>query len=368
VSTGQRKVVYVLGAGFSYGTNHKVKRGQSYLMMPLQNDLLEKIFQYHCKTIKTVDKLAKVIREYFSPQSYRSRHNTGASRHQDLLGLSVEEIVTFFEEMARDSEEEKESTIFRKSETELRKLTLQLIEFLSIGGKPNQNIILKQFRSLILDTDTIITFNWDTLLDRVLANNKEREWHPAWGYGRTVNKIFEYSGRLPRVPPRKHATLLKLHGSINWIACAEQRTIQAGFSPKGNLDDVVMMPPKMLKREIWGEEPTELKTDPLRGNWAVHADGLYPDVWREAESAMSRAKRIVFIGYSFPAADTSVYGLIRRSLAIAKITYGAFPNIHIVDPNAAVLSERFQRSFKIQIPIQDQFLSLSSYVLNRDRK
>lgn len=369
MSGDKRKVVYVLGAGFSFGTEHEVSWGHSKLSMPLQNDLLEKIFKFNSRVIHDLDPLAKTIRTYFNPKGYRSKRGVGASRHKDLNGLSVEEVVTFFEEMIRDSDGTNKNS-FRIAETKLRRLTLELIEYLSINGEPNRNAILKAFRNDILATDTIITFNWDTLLDRVLANNKNksRQWHPAWGYGRAVGKLFTYQGRKVLKSPNKHATLLKLHGSINWLANDNNFTIPVRFSSNGNLDDVVMMPPKMLKREIWGEEPTELPTAPARGNWAVHTKGLYKKLWHEAEESMSIAKKIVFIGYSFPAADTSVFGLIRRSLSKAKAGDGEYPEIRIVDPEAASLSKKFIQSFQIEIPSKHQYLTLSSYVRKESRK
>jgi len=359
-----RKIVYILGAGFSYGTDHSVDWGQSNIKMPLQNNLLELIFKLNYRKIRGLDPLAKTIRKYFSPDTYRSQHREGARRHQDLQNLSVEEIVTFFEEMVRDLESEIEAAVFRKAETELRKQTIDLIAYLSIHGSPGKNKILKEFRELLLGTDTVITFNWDTLLERALLN--KGRWHPAWGYGASVRKAFTYVGDTPKAL-KKHVTILKLHGSINWLANNEERVITKNFSPNGRPDDVVMMPPKMLKREIWGEKPTEEQTRPLRGNWAIHDQKLYPNIWREAEEHLLRAKRIVFIGYSFPAADTSVFGLLRRSLATSKIKHGEHPEIFIVDPNAPSLAQRFYQSFKIQVPSKNQFLSLATYVLPRSR-
>lgn len=361
-----RKIVYVLGAGFSYGTGHKVPWGKSYLEMPLQANLLEKLFQYKYRSISTLDDLARIIRIYFAPSRHRPRRKQGAYRHDDLMHLSVEQIVTFFEEMARDEKDEKLKEEFKNAESTLRTLTLELITYLSSGGKPSQNKILKSFRNLVLDTDTVITFNWDTVLDRVLSKGRKK-WHPAWGYGKAVHKIFEYSGHVIPSTARKHCTLLKLHGSINWLACGDKRTIQADYSPRNKFDDVVMMPPKMLKHEIWGGEPTEPSTDPPKGNWAVHKESFYPHLWKDAESALSKAKRVVFIGYSFPAADTSVYGLIRRSLALAKTKYHEYPEIEIVDPNALSLATVFRRAFMIEIPLKNQFLSLDSYVSERER-
>jgi hypothetical protein len=152
------------------------------------------------------------------------------------------------------------------------------------------------------------------------------------------------------------------------LASSDKATISTDFSSKGQWDDVVMMPPKMLKSEIWGGEPTQVKTDPLQGNWAVHEQKLYPQIWRETEEHLSRSKQIVFIGYSFPAADISVFGLLRRSFANAKETYGQHPDVVIVDPNAAILALRLSQSFQIKVLLEKQFLSLKSYVLARKRE
>jgi hypothetical protein len=363
-----RKVSYVLGAGFSYGTKHTAKRGNYKINMPLQVNLLEEIFKYHFRSSKSFDGIAKLIRTYFCPNRDRPSRDSGAYRHFDIMNLSVEEIVTFFEEMIRDLSND-DVELFRKAEAEIRRRTVELISFLSCEGSPSTNAILRAFRDKVMDTDTIITFNWDTLLDRALYNkDNKKKWHPAWGYGRTVRKIFQYAGgRKPYRAPKKHPTLFKLHGSVNWVARGTKFNIAKDFSPREQIDDVVMMPPKMLKREIWGEEPTEEKTNPLRGNWAVHDKHLYREIWREAESHLARSKQIVFIGYSFPAADTSVYGLLRRSLALAKNEHGIHPNVVIVDPNAAELAKRFKQSFQVEIPLENQFLSLSSYVLGQSR-
>lgn len=365
MANSTRKVVYILGAGFSYGTDHHIKWCKSKLYMPLQYNLLERIFHYHNKTIRDLDGLATLIRRYFSPDTFRSKRSEGAKRHRDLESLSVEEIVTFFEEMIRDLKPD-EAKKFRKAETLLRRLTVELISDLSTNGSPGNNAILKKFRELLLGTDTVITFNWDTLLERALLN--KGRWHPAWGYGSAVRNTFRYAAQQTPKALKKHVTVLKLHGSINWLAVENERVITKTLSPDGQFDGVVMMPPKMLKREIWGEEPTEDKTEPLRGNWAVHERGLYRKIWREAEEHLVRAKQLIFIGYSFPAADTSVFGLLRRSLAIAKTKRGEHPEIFIVDPNAAQLAERVQQSFQIEVPAKNQFLTLASYALPRSRR
>jgi hypothetical protein len=200
-----------MGAGFSFGTGHEVERGNFALTMPLQNNLFEILFKFHFQSIKTLDPVAQVVRKYFSPNSFRPTRGGGANRHADLKNLSVEEVVTFLEEMVRDLPDS-DSDEFRRTEATLRQLTIELFSYLSSEGSPNQNPVLRAFRNTLLDTDTVVTFNWDTLLDNVLS--KGNKWHPAWGYGLSVRKVFKYAGSKTRNPPKKHPTLFKLHGSI----------------------------------------------------------------------------------------------------------------------------------------------------------
>ncbi len=41
---------------------------------------------------------------------------------------------------------------------------------------------------------------------------------------------------------------------------------------------------------------------------------------------------------------------------------GEFPEIDIVDPNAAELARRFEQSFKIEVPVNNLYFSLQSYL------
>ena len=89
---------------------------------------------------------------------------------------------------------------------------------------------------------------------------------------------------------------------------------------------------------------------------------FYPKLWTEAQEQLSRSRRIVFIGYSFPPADFAVSNMLRRAFSIMKKSTGNFPTVDIVDPNAAVLAKRFEQSFKIGVPTENQYLSLGSYL------
>ena len=249
-----RKIAYILGAGFSYGSGHTASVGKHRVKMPLQLSLFQELCGFHYKKPRQLDPLAQAIRQYFSPSTYRATRGRGSHRHQDLFGLSIEEVVTFFDEIVTNNREETEEA--KEAAEELQRLTVELISFLSTNGSPGKNAILKKFVRRLVQTDVLISFNWDTLLDRALANQKKCPWHPAWGYGRTVREEFSPETRSHPALASKYPRLLKLHGSINWVAYKENRQehriLKKSWAPGDRSSNVVMMPPKMVKPEVWG--------------------------------------------------------------------------------------------------------------------
>jgi hypothetical protein len=252
----------------------------------------------------------------------------------------------------------------------LQRLTVELISFLSINGSPGQNKLLKLFAKRLAQTDVIVTFNWDTILDQVLSNQGKYQWHSAWGYGKTVRTEFTGPAKNPPPIPNKYPRLLKLHGSINWTAhngtshngtSGIKRNIAKGWSPGDRPEQVVMMPPKMIKPEIWGRPGTDAPLPDSGGNDVTSGD-FYPKLWIEAEEQLALCRRIVFVGYSFPPADFAVSNMLRRAVSARKIATGSFPVVDIVDPSAAELARRFEQSFKIKVPNENQYLSLGNYL------
>jgi hypothetical protein len=171
-----RKIAYILGAGFSFGTNHEAHVGHGLIRMPLQDTLFEELCVFHHRRMGPITSVARYIRQYFSPITYRSTKKKGSKRHSDLFGLSIEEIVTFFDELIRTDHPERAK--IQGIVSTLQEMTIELVAYLSTHGSPGQNKLLRDFVDRIVQTDVLITFNWDTLLDQVLANRKPAEWSP----------------------------------------------------------------------------------------------------------------------------------------------------------------------------------------------
>jgi hypothetical protein len=68
----------------------------------------------------------------------------------------------------------------------------------------------------ISDNDTLVTFNWDTLLDRVL--HECTDWNPDTGYGVQFRNVLDRNWRKQQDQKVARAIkYLKLHGSTNWL-------------------------------------------------------------------------------------------------------------------------------------------------------
>ena len=164
----RKKVVYILGAGFSYGTGLSVSHGKSPIYIPLQATLWECLTQFNNRQPAKLDTIAKEIRKYFNPRTLRARRKPGYQRHSDLNGISIEEVMTFLYDMMERDNDHPNDTLTNTYDGLLVR-TVELIAYLSEHADVTTNELLRLYSNLLINSDTIITFNWDTLLDQILA-------------------------------------------------------------------------------------------------------------------------------------------------------------------------------------------------------
>jgi hypothetical protein len=118
-------------------------------------------------------------------------------------------------------------------------------------------------------------------------------------------------------------------------------------------------------RNLGRREPVDSAANESEGGNKEISRDFYPRLWAEAEKQLSLCRRIVFLGYSFPPADFAVSNMLRGAISIRKVSTGKFPDVDMVDPNSAELAKRFKQSFKIGVPIQNQYLSLENYLSSK---
>ena len=155
--------------------------------------------------------------------------------------------------------------------------------------------------------DAVITFNWDLLLDNVVASSNPGG--PNYG-----TNLLEPLSTLNLPQSAEVPKILKLHGSMNWMTCPRCRKSFAHIlqgKPAASYhagQDVncrycngptepLMIPPTLLKN---------------------YRHPVIKAVWDEAGRALQQADEITIIGYSLPLTDFKAKWLFMRTSAARK--------------------------------------------------
>jgi hypothetical protein len=172
------------------------------------------------------------------------------------------------------------------------------------------------FIQLIKPDDSLITTNWDLLLD---AARDGRFGSEPQDYGTTGNVVLEGATK-PQGDERPK--LLKLHGSLSWRYC--QRCQRLVINPRHH----VAGERKQRATCSCTCRFSELIVTPgfVREYRNVHL----LTIWREALLALAHAAQWVFIGYSLPADDVGIRTLLLKARCVRHDVGGGAPLVTIV--------------------------------------
>ncbi len=173
------------------------------------------------------------------------------------------------------------------------------------------------------DRISIISTNWDILLDNKLQEAIDSDSGRKLGvvdYCCYISSLEEDN----RIKPGLYALakggynikFLKLHGSMNWLHCPMCQRMYIIFNSKPMLSVEKHYCKHCKKNHNLGE----IKAIELRGNLLLPT--FLKDlnniqiklVWQNAGVELSEAEKIIFIGYSLPAADFEIRQLLSRSI------------------------------------------------------
>lgn len=150
--------------------------------------------------------------------------------------------------------------------------------------------------------DTVVSFNYDCVMDHALRRTADGKWSARVGYGfPTSARVIGHDNWSAPSPPTSvndSVQLLKLHGSLNWQLSSDasediklkQRLYQQRGTPRFSI-----IPPEWVKN--------------------IDGDPVFRTLWSRAGRAIRGAETIALVGFSFTPTDMHVEALFRLALS-----------------------------------------------------
>lgn len=199
--------------------------------------------------------------------------------------------------------------------------------------------IYRKFCEKLKKGDTVITFNYDLIVEQELWF--QRKWTFLDGYGlkKDVNDFqAPFGGTYPSdLPTESLIKVYKLHGSLGWIY-DDGLPGQIIFQGMPNYFDgrLLFCEKNLIAASArWDEgttfiEPTYIK----RFNCTPILD-----IWKQAFQALQQSNELITIGYSLPQADAAAQAFLASGIHTSRIT-----SITVVNPDNSVY-DKFEMVF-----------------------
>jgi NAD-dependent SIR2 family protein deacetylase len=154
-----------------------------------------------------------------------------------------------------------------------------------------------------LNRCAFVSFNYDILIDNALGAQYE-DYFLDYGI-----EYANFNGQEEFPRPRPHpVSLLKLHGSLNWLYCSTCSSVAITPRNKGVCNLVVS--PADCRCGRCNSLTVPIIIPPTY--FKVLSNVFLQEVWHRAEKTLSSCRTWVFCGYSFPDADMHVKYLLKR--------------------------------------------------------
>jgi NAD-dependent SIR2 family protein deacetylase len=212
------------------------------------------------------------------------------------------------------------------------------------------------FKRFDVKSSAFLSMNWDTVVEQGIARTQEID-NIEYGCGAT--KVAFVRGELrPRKTGGKLLTVLKPHGSVNWLYCdacremfwvAPHQVEQVAQTLFGERDWSRVGPTQSPMPKTLEPKCPQCKAKSLGTRFATFSYRkaldfpMHAASWRQAEELLKGAADWVFFGYSMPPADFEFKHLLKR----VQLTQRIRPRITVITggTGAAATVERFTQFF-----------------------
>ncbi|MFG1953915.1 hypothetical protein [Micromonospora sp. NPDC048830] len=188
---------------------------------------------------------------------------------------------------------------------------------------------------------TVITFNYDTLVERAVEYSVLSDWDPSNSQAKSFNLVRD----IPPSPNRggwivdrgsPSFRLLKLHGSLDnyWVpGDLSGATIQR--LPLSGRWGQPIPPSEQLRREqLPGREP--FIVPPAAAKSSFYNNPISRELWQSAARALADADRVALVGYSLPQTDLVASGMLTDTVARANV------QVDVVNPDPSSIVRRLE--------------------------
>lgn len=227
----------------------------------------------------------------------------------------------------------------------------------------------------------VITFNYDTVLERVCYLYLRVEtWVPSphsWAevrmplyasnlYPIPIGMIPQRAASTPLPPPQSTFYLIKLHGSINWFYSGGEQfpgeqvyfRLVDSVSPHSDMTGVDDLARLAMGEPSFPPPPFDLKTEidkllsdkipliipPVAEKSRFYSNQTIRSLWGKARERLAQAEEIYCIGYSLPDTDLTTKLLLQTACAgKAKTVY--IVNIAVQEQEKDKLLDRYRNAF-----------------------
>lgn len=210
----------------------------------------------------------------------------------------------------------------------------QLVKILLPGNLNTNDDLLHKAISVINEGDTVITFNYDLLLEQGLLNRGL--WNPKDGY--CIGEVKEEELDLLENLNQSEVRVLKMHGSVSWESPSWLNNnlrilLKDPYKDLPFFDEINTMKNVVEKKYSYYQShhvilPTFMKF--YRNSWEIKLVKL-------GVNALSNAEEVYIIGYSLPEADAMA------NFLISSIQYDTC--VKIINPSASELRKRLVHIF-----------------------
>ncbi|MBN1861910.1 MAG: hypothetical protein JW840_10695 [Candidatus Thermoplasmatota archaeon] len=320
------KYVFVFGAGASRDEG-----------LPLQSSLLNEYFS------SGTDELRTDLKNYFEDFydiNFRDLEHAKFPSFEEALGII--ELALQKEEIFGPTYPSAKLQTIRKNLVLSMGLAIQRCPLNTEGAHNRLISRLHRKSHFKQDEYNFISFNYDILLDKALMNLFEDSIFLDYGI-EFINEDPKYTndsfGLWESARDKDSITLLKPHGSLNWMYCQNCGSVYIKGDKKSNFfqSGYLQKIEQCLKDQCildWIIEPPSY--------FKKYNNIFLQNIWKRAYDILSKADKIIFIGYSMPEVDIWFKYLLKKSC------FGKKKKITVIDPSPLDCLPKDQLAYKYE--------------------